>query len=100
MSAPTGDVNPPQAVSEAAVLAALTSIVCDICEVDEQDLAAGRRIGDLGIDSMQAGQVLAEAERTLDIDIDFRLINDEWFDLTVAELANQIWRSALTGRAN
>jgi acyl carrier protein len=83
-----------QQAGEASALAVVTDLISGICDIDEEELAPSRCIGDLGIDSILAGEIMAQAELALKIDIDFSRIRDDWSDLTLAELAAELWRAS------
>ena len=71
--------------------------VTGICDIDEDDLRPDRRIGELGIDSILAGEIMAQAELALGIDIDFRKVRDDWSTLTIQELASELWNQPSGG---
>jgi acyl carrier protein len=72
------------------VLGVLTEIISGICGIDESQLTADRRLMDLGIDSLMAGEIIAQTEMALRTDIDFRRLSDDWSGLTVGKLASQL----------
>jgi acyl carrier protein len=72
------------------VMRILVEIVSGICGIDESELTADRRVWDLGIDSLTAGEILARAETALQTDIDFRRLPDDWSGLTLGKLAAQL----------
>jgi acyl carrier protein len=73
-----------------AVLGVLIELISGICGIDEDELTADRSVVDLGIDSLMAGEIMAQAEMALNADIDFRRLADDWSDLTVGKLASQL----------
>jgi acyl carrier protein len=75
---------------QADVMGILTEIVSGVCGIDESQLTADRRVGDLGIDSLMAGEILAQAEIALQTDIDFQRLPDNWSGLTLGRLAAQL----------
>jgi acyl carrier protein len=72
------------------VMRVLVEIVSGICGIDESQLTADRRVWDLGIDSLIAGEILAQAETALKTDIDFQRLPDDWSGLTLGKLAAQL----------
>lgn len=86
----TADCRDP-AGRESRALAVITDLISGICDVDEDDLQPDRRIGELGIDSILAGEIMAQAELALDVDIDFGEMRDDWATLTLRELASELW---------
>lgn len=83
---------------EAAILTVVTDIIGGMCEIGPQELTPERRIGDLGLDSLVAGEIIAQAELALNIDINFRQISHDWSALTLGDLAAQLWAGS-RGRA-
>lgn len=73
------------------IFGTLANVISIICGVDRDELAPDQKVLDLGIDSLFAGEILARTERTLDIDIEFRHISDDWSELTLGDLADQLW---------
>ena len=82
---------------ESRALAVVTDLITGICDIDEDDLRPDRRIGELGIDSILAGEIMAQAELALGIDIDFRKVRDDWSTLTIQELASELWNQPSGG---
>lgn len=74
----------------ADIMAILTEIVSGVSGIDESQLTADRRVSDLGIDSLMAGEILAQAEIALQTDIDFQRLPDDWSGLTLGRLAAQL----------
>ena len=72
------------------VIAVLTELISGICGIDESELTADRRVADLGIDSLMAGEIIAQAEMALHTDIDFQRVSDDWSGLTVGRLAAEL----------
>ena len=72
------------------VTAVLTELISGICGIDESELTADRRVADLGIDSLMAGEIIAQAEMALQTDINFQRISDDWSGLTVGRLAAEL----------
>jgi acyl carrier protein len=81
-----------RAVRREAILGALVNIFNRVCGVDPVEITPDRRIEELGIDSMQAADILAETETELDCDLDFRRIADDWSRLTVTQLVDEVER--------
>lgn len=73
------------------VFGTLANVISIIFGVDRDSLTPDQKVADLGLDSLFAGEILARTERTLDIDIEFRQISDDWSDLTLGDLADQLW---------
>ena len=88
---------PDSGTGETRALAVVTDLISGICDVDEDDLPPDRRIGELGIDSILAGEIMAQAELALGIDIDFRQVRDDWSMLTLKELASELWNQSSGG---
>jgi len=44
-----------------------------------------------------AGEIMAQAELALGIDIDFRKVRDDWSTLTIQELASELWNQPSGG---
>jgi acyl carrier protein len=82
------------ASGENAVYAVVASIVTGVCDIDEHELTPERRIRDLGIDSLMAGEVVAQTEISLNIDIDLRKLSDDWATMTLGQLAAELWSSS------
>lgn len=72
------------------VIGVLAEIISGLCGIDESELTADRRVRDLGIDSLIAGEIIAQAEMALHTTIDFQRLADDWSDLTVGKLASQL----------
>jgi acyl carrier protein len=86
-------------MNEANVFTVVADVISVTCGIDRDTLVPEQRIQDLGIDSLFAGEILARTERSLQIDIDFRQISDDWSDLTLGDLARQLWaRSGAAAR--
>lgn len=85
------------AAGESRALAVVTDVISGICDVDEDDLRPDSRIGALGIDSIMAAEIMAQAELALGIDIDFGKVRDDWSTLTLQELASELWRQSSGG---
>jgi acyl carrier protein len=77
-----------------AVFRTVVEIVSDVCGIDQDELLADRRIADLDIDSMTAGEIVAQVEDVLHVDIDFRRIADDWSGMTLGQLAAQFVHDA------
>jgi acyl carrier protein len=72
------------------VIGVLIEIISGICGIDESELTADRQVADLGIDSLMAGEIIAQAEMALHADIDIQRLSDDWSGLTVGRLATQL----------
>lgn len=78
----------------AAVMAVMTDVVSRVCAIEPDRIRPELRVVDLGIDSLFAAEILAQVERSLDVDIDVRTIMDDWSGLTLGDLCAQLWRGA------
>lgn len=74
----------------AGVTGVLIEIISGLCGIDESELTADRLVADLGIDSLLAGEIIAQAELALQVDIDIRRLSDDWSGLTVSMLAAEL----------
>jgi len=79
------------------VFAAIAEIVGNIAGMDPAQLEPAYRIQDLDLDSMLAGEIIAQMERALDVDVDFRAIADDWSTLTLGDLVTQFQQGAGRG---
>jgi acyl carrier protein len=77
-------------VGQDDVIGVLIEIISGICGIDQSQLTADRRVADLGVDSLMAGEIIAQAEIALRTDIDLQRLSDDWSGLTVGRLAAQL----------
>jgi acyl carrier protein len=68
----------------------LTEIISALCGIDRLMLRPDTRIEDIDLDSLFAGEIIAQTERRLAVDLDFRKISDDWSALTLGDLVRQI----------
>jgi acyl carrier protein len=80
----------PQKLDVGVVLEALTDAVSYVCDVDPASLDPNAVFGDLGIDSMDAADIVIRAQADLGVEIDFRQLPADWSDLTLPELAAKV----------
>ena len=72
------------------VVATVRDIVAEVCGFSAGELGDDQQIAHLDIDSVLAAEILSRIERDLDVDIDIRLIVDDWSSLTLRDLARQV----------
>lgn len=82
------DSGPPGRAAD--VTGVLAEIISGLCGIDESELTADRLVAELGIDSLMAGEIIAQAELALQVDIDIRRLSDDWSGLTVGMLAAEL----------
>ena len=75
--------------TEAEIFTVVAGVIAAVCGLDSDRLRPDQRVQDLDIDSMFAGEIIAQTERALRIGIDFRRVSDDWSELTLADLVEQ-----------
>jgi acyl carrier protein len=80
----------PEKLDVGVVLEALTDAVGHVCDVDPSSLDPTGVFGDLGIDSMDAADIVIRAQAQLGVEIDFRQLPADWSELTLGELAGRV----------
>jgi len=83
---------------EATAFAIVTEIISAVGGFDQAELIPERRVEELGIDSILAGEIFAQAEQALDIDIDIWRVSGDWSGLTLRELVAQFLSCSVTAR--
>lgn len=76
--------------SDAGLYDRLVDIVARNTGNDREDLEPDTPIRDLGVDSIAAAEILAQAEQAAGADIDIRRVPDDWSALTVRELVRML----------
>lgn len=85
-------------LDEETVLAAVTQAIAYVCDLEPESLRPDSQIGDLGIDSMDAADIIIQSQTRLGKEIDFQAIPPDWSQLTVSSLAMELARSARPAR--
>jgi acyl carrier protein len=81
---------------EAEAFAIVTEIISAVGGIEQAELIPARRVGELGIDSILAGEIIAQAEHALDIDIDIWRVSGDWSGLTLRELVAEFLSGSAT----
>jgi acyl carrier protein len=71
----------------------LVRVINSTCGINRAELTPDRRVVDLAIDSVFAGEIVMQTATELGMEIDFLEILDDWSTLTLAELAAEFHRA-------
>jgi acyl carrier protein len=69
------------------VFTAVAQAVGEVCDVEPESLNRETIVGELGIDSMDAADILVQVQSALSVKIDFRHVAADWSNLTLGDLA-------------
>jgi acyl carrier protein len=83
---------------EAGAFAIVTEIISAVGGFEQAELTPERRVEEFGIDSILAGEIIAQAEHALDIDIDIWRVSGDWSRLTLRELVAQFLSGSTAAR--
>lgn len=78
----------------ATVFDVLAEVISRVVGVERDRLEPGLPIAELDIDSMYAGEIAAQTEAALDVEIDFRRVAEDWSQLTIGDLATEFLQGA------
>lgn len=82
-------------LTEQAAYAAVAKAVSLVCDVDIGSLHPDSKVADLGIDSMDAAEIVVQVQAALGVEIDFRRVVGDWSALSLRALGAELVRYAV-----